>query len=150
MKRDKICFEFVTVTKLIKRYIDNSNGFKSAEKYTGNNIWLLGYMYHNMHHDIFQKDLEETFSVRRSTVSKAINLLVQKGFIKKEPVEYDARLKKLVLTEKALQISEIVTQQVEEAEKKFSSCLTDEEIDQLSGILLKIRSNFQNESESSG
>ena len=51
---------------VLKRYVDNSSGVKYAEKYTGSNHWILGYLFHNMDHDVFQKDLETEFSVRRS------------------------------------------------------------------------------------
>lgn len=143
----KICFEFMTLTRLIKRCIDNSTSMKCAEKYTGNNIWILGYLFQNMDHDVFQKDLEESFSVRRSTVSKAVKLMVQKGLIKREAVDYDARLKKLIPTEKAVQINEIITKYMAEIEEKFVCGLTDEEIEKLSEILFKIRKNFESDNE---
>lgn len=144
-EKEKICFDFITLASLIKRSLDNSAGMKYAEKYTGNNIWILGYLFHNQERDIFQRDIEEHFSVRRSTVSKAIKLMVQKGLIKRELVEYDARLKKLTPTEKAVQIGEIVNGQMKEIGDKFVGGLTHEEVEALSEILVKIRKNFEKE-----
>ena len=54
--------------------------------------------------EIFQKDIEDTFCVRRSSVTQIIQLLERDGYITRESVERDARLKKLVLTEKGSQI----------------------------------------------
>ena len=49
-------------------------------------------------------DLEKEFDITRSTASKNVDLLVENGFIVREQVDYDARLKKLVLTEKAKEV----------------------------------------------
>lgn len=144
-EKEKVCFEFMTLTRLIKRFLDNSSGMKYAEKYTGNNIWILGYLFQNTERDVFQRDIEEQFSVRRSTVSKAIKLMVQKGLIKREPVDYDARLKKLIPTQKAVQINEIITEQMKEVGDKFVGGLTKEEVETLSDILSKIKKNFEKE-----
>lgn len=141
--KEKMCFEFITFTNILKRYIDNSTAMKYAEKYTGNNIWILGFLFHNKDKDVFQKDIEEFFSVRRSTVSKAVKLMVQKGLIRREPVEYDARLKKLILTEKAMEINEVIESQMKDMGEKFTANLTDEEIEEFSRILGKIRKSFE-------
>lgn len=145
--KEKMCFEFMTITRVIKRYIYNSTEIKYAEQYTGNNIWILGYLFQNRDHDVFQKDLEETFSVRRSTISKAIKLMVQKDLIRKEPVEYDARLKKLILTENALKINDAIERHIKDMGEKFTLNLTEEEVETFSQILSKIRKGFEENSE---
>lgn len=48
--------------------------------------------------DLFQKDLEATLDVRRSTISSVLGLLEKKGYVRRESVCSDARLKKLTLT----------------------------------------------------
>lgn len=140
-----MCFEFMTTTRLLKRYIDNSAAVRYAEKYTGNNIWILGYLFHHRDTDVFQKDLEEAFSVRRSTISKAVKLMVQKGLVTREPVDYDARLKKLVLTHKAMEINEVIEEQMRELGGKFVVNLTDDEVKIFSELLGKIRKGFEND-----
>lgn len=145
--KKKVCFEIMTITNLLKRHVDNNTGMKCAERYTGNNIWILGYLFHNRDRDVFQKDLEEAFSVRRSTVSKAIKLMEQKELITRESVDYDARLKKLVLTEKALHINEAIKSQLVTMEEKIIFNLTDEEVVSFLQILSKIRKSLESESK---
>ena len=53
--------------------------------------------------DIFQKDIEEEFGLRPPTATALLKELEQRGLIRKEPVPYDARKKKIVVTEEALQ-----------------------------------------------
>ena len=57
----------------------------------------IGYIYF-MKRDVYQRDLENHFELRRSTVSSSLSVLEKKGLIKRLPVSHDARLKKLVLT----------------------------------------------------
>lgn len=138
-----MCFEFFALGNMLKRYIENSSGLKYVEKYTGSNQWILGYLFNNTGRDIFQKDLEEAFSMRRSTVSKAIKQMEQKELIRRESVDYDARLKKLVLTPKALELNEIVQKDLERIGNKLTEKLSDEQIEQFSGILKLIKENFE-------
>lgn len=140
---EEMCFEFFALGNMLKRHIENSSGLKYVEKYTGSNHWILCYLFNNMGQDVFQKDLEEAFSLRRSTVSKAIKQMEQKELINRESVDYDARLKKLVLTPKALELNEIVRNDLEQIGNKMTKGLSDEQIEQFSGILKMIKENFE-------
>lgn len=50
---------------------------------------------------VFQRDVEQAFTLRRSTATGILQLLEKNGLIRREGVPYDARLKSLVPTEKA-------------------------------------------------
>ena len=63
---------------------------------------ILGYLYWNPDRDVFQKDIEETFNITRSSVAGLVKLMEQKGYILRQSVQGDARLKKLCLTELGL------------------------------------------------
>ncbi|MDD3252205.1 MAG: MarR family winged helix-turn-helix transcriptional regulator [Lachnospiraceae bacterium] len=58
--------------------------------------------------DIFQKDLEEEYSIRPSTATELLKQMEKNGLIVREPTAYDNRLKKIVVTEKALRYQEQV------------------------------------------
>ena len=53
--------------------------------------------------DVFQKDVEEEFSIRPSTATELLKQMEKSGLIVREAAAHDNRLKKIVLTEKALQ-----------------------------------------------
>lgn len=61
--------------------------------------WIMGYLHHNQDREIYQKTIESEFGIRRSTVTTILQLMEKKGYITREAVEGDARLKKIVLTE---------------------------------------------------
>lgn len=77
---------------------------------------ILGYLYWHPDRDVFQKDIEGTFNITRSSVAGIVKLMEQKGYILRQSVEGDARLKKLSLTPLGAQACErsmAVFQQVE-------------------------------------
>ncbi|HJD03404.1 MAG: MarR family winged helix-turn-helix transcriptional regulator [Mediterraneibacter sp.] len=58
-------------------------------------------LFQSLKKDIYQKDIEKEFQIRRSTATGILQLLEKNGFVIRETVEWDARLKKLVPTAKA-------------------------------------------------
>ena len=96
----KLGFEIGRTSRLIKRILDNNSQKEYIDKVTGTHGWALGYFHRNRDKDIFQKDFEKEFDIRRSTASHILSLMEENGIITRESVPYDARLKKIVLTEK--------------------------------------------------
>ena len=139
----KIGWQIKVLSNLIKREVGIYGGEKYSDDLTGNNMFIIGYLAKNGDKDIFQKDLEEIFSVRRSTISATILRMEQKGFLTRESVAYDARLKKLVLTEKGRLIHEMIESKIAETEEKLSSCLSEDEKRILCSLLEKLRQNLE-------
>ena len=118
--RETIGFDIRTLSILIKRYIDGSATKQYVDNLTGTHGWVIGYLYDNRDHDVYQRDLETQFSIRRSTATGILQLMEKNELILREPVESDARLKKLMLTEKALDSHKMV----EEVRKRTEEQLT--------------------------
>ena len=55
-------------------------------------------LFQSLQRDIYQKDVEKEFQIRRSTATGTLQILEKNGFITREPVKQDARLKKLMPT----------------------------------------------------
>jgi DNA-binding MarR family transcriptional regulator len=53
--------------------------------------------------DLFQKDIEEKYSIRPSTASALLKKMIQAGLISREPLPQDQRLKRIIPTAKAQQ-----------------------------------------------
>ena len=86
----RLGFEIKTIANLIKREIDHYEEETYGENITGTNRYILLHLAHNTDCDIFQKDLEEVFSVRRSTMSAILLRMEEKGLLKRTSVDYDA------------------------------------------------------------
>lgn len=141
----KLGFEISRTSRLIKRYLDNDTTKLYIDKLTGTHGWAIGYFYHNRHRDIFQKDFEQEFNIRRSTASNILSLIEKNGLIKRESVPYDARLKKITLTDKAIDIQHIVDKSFGELEDTLKKGISDEELEVFYRVLDKINSNTERE-----
>ena len=116
--------------------------------------WIIRYLYENREQDIFQKDIEQRFAVGRSTVTNLIQLMEKKGFVKRESVKQDARLKKVILTEKGiadgydLTGAKLTSQEsfediVEHIEEELSEGISEEELHIFYKVLDRINQNVK-------
>lgn len=106
---------------------------------------IIAYLRDHNHIDIFQKDLEEEFQVRRSTMSKALTLLENRGYISREAVSNDRRLKKIVLTDKAESVATNINMYRKNLEEKMVENISAEELTSFKITLEKIKHNLKQE-----
>ena len=92
--------------------------------------------------DIFHKDIEEEFGLRPPTATALLKELEQRGLIRKEPVPYDARKKKIVVTEEALQYKDCVLKGLEELNQKLTAGISDEEMQVFFSVTDKMLKNL--------
>ena len=137
-----IGFEIRTLGNLIKRYFERHKP-EEFNQSTGVHGWAIRYFYENRERDIFQRDFEARFSIRRSTATNMLKLMEKNGLIKRESVDYDARLKKIVLTQKAIEIHKKATQNIEMLEKTLNNGITEQELNSFYSVLDKIKANLE-------
>ncbi len=144
MENRAIGFELKILSNMIKRKIVAIKATENAEQLTGMHGWIIGYLYDRREaKDVFQRDIEADFTIRRSTATGILQLMEKNGLLYREPVAYDARLKKLVLTTKAIQAHEATMKAIQELENNIKNGLTEEEIEQFFIILDKIKKNVE-------
>lgn len=141
-----IFFEMNKCTRLVKRYFDHNTDKAQFEKLTGAHGWAIGYFYHNRERDIFQRDFEKQCDVRRSSATEMLKRMEKNGMIRRVGVDYDARLKKIVLTDKAIEIQKTLEDKFEQLEKKLSKDISAEELETFFTVLSKIRNNIEEDS----
>lgn len=144
---ERISFKINVVSNLIMRNVDNiiSKKYKLMQNnsiVTGTTGKIIGYIYFNGQKDIFQKNIEEAFQIRRSTASKILKALEAKGFIIRIPCGDDGRLKKIILTEKALAFHNLVNNTIEYMELKILYGISEEELKIFLKVLDKIKNNI--------
>ena len=114
---------------------------------TGSNGWILGYLVGHDGQDVFQRDLEEHINIRRATVSKTIGLMVQKGLIERQPCPYDARLKKLVITDKGRRIHENCDHEIMLLEEDLRKGIPPEKLEIFFEVCEMMKDNLLSEDE---
>ena len=74
-----------------------------------------------------------------------IQLMEKKGYISREAVSYDARLKKLTLTSKAWEIHRLMLRNIIDHEDKMRRNIAEEELCVFFNVLEKIQRNLTDE-----
>ncbi len=148
MNREKeIGFVVRRLSNLIKRDVEKSRSRLGLDPVKGVNGWAISYFYENRDKDIFQKDFEDKFSIRGSTASRILKTLEQKGYIKRVSVDYDARLKKINLTDKALDIHKKILSEIDARENRLKKGLSDTELELFFSVINKLCDNMEEEND---
>ena len=92
--------------------------------------------------DVFQKDIEEEYSIRPSTATELLKQMEKNGLILRETVPYDNRLKRIVLTEKALQYRQQVVEDLTDLEETPTRGISEEDLDIFFGVIEKMMDNL--------
>jgi DNA-binding MarR family transcriptional regulator len=67
----------------------------------------------------------------------------KKGLIERHSVPHDARLKKLILTERARKVSELMIEDATQMEEKITRGFTSEELEYLLNCIQRMKNNIQ-------
>lgn len=132
-----------TLSNLIRRRVNSATEEHRIDRITGMQFWIIGYLYENIEKDIFQKDIETRFEIRRSTATKILQLMEKNGLIERQSVPFDARLKKIILTQMSIKITEGFQQKAMEIENQLTKGLTKEEIESFMAIINKMKKNIE-------
>ncbi len=135
--------EISKIHNLMRRDFCKTTQDAHLEEMTGKNGWIIGYLAERQGEDVFQKDIETSFSIRRSTVSNMLKLMEKKGYIRRESVAGDARLKKICLTRKALDTHRLLMEQIARKEALLRRNLSEEELQSFFAVLEKIHRNLE-------
>lgn len=144
LKIYSIGHEIKAINHVMQRKMLASATDKGVDKITVMHGWIIGYLFENKDKDVFQKDIESKFAISRSTVTNILKLMEKKGYIRRISVESDARLKKLILTDKGAEINSVLRQTIADNETRFNSVLTDEERKMFIYLVRKLRKGLEN------
>ena len=108
----RIGMEIRVLSKYMGRYLDDIHDIDCM--LSGPQGLIL--IYEN-DEEVYQKDIEKYFNIRRSTATGLLNSLEKNGYITKEPVENDKRMKKIKATEHAYSTVEKIDNHVIQLEK---------------------------------
>ncbi len=122
----RICKDIHRVSNKLGRKIDS---IICKQSLTHSQYAIISYVYNNIDNDVFQRDIEEEFGIRRSSVSAMLTTLEDKDYIIRSSVTQDARLKKISITERGMNIvikSRII---IETYEKSLLSNIPNDKLD---------------------
>lgn len=141
--KNEIGYQIRTLSNLLKRKVFEYAPLPDRFGLTGMQARIVAYLYENREMAIYQKDIEERFSIRRSTASRFLKALEEKEILERKTADFDGRLKKLSLTPHALAQHEKIAEKIQMIEQQAASGLTEEEIKQFIAIAEKIKQNLR-------
>lgn len=95
-----------------------------------------------VHEDLFQKDIEEEYSLRPSSATELLKKMEKDGLIRREATEYDARLKKIIVSEKALDYKDQVMEDLRLLEEDLTRGIDPADLDVFFSVIEKMIDNI--------
>ena len=131
--------------RIVHNYIDkyfHTSWEKAGIEPTRMQCATLHYLRLHQKEDVFQKDLEAAFSISGATVTNILKVMEKEGLILRVPMEKDARLKKIVMTEKGNQYDQVAYANVTRLETGMEKGFTEEEIARFRQYLDRMTQNI--------
>ena len=92
---------------------------------------------------VFQRDVEQAFSLSRSTATGILQQLEEKGLLRRESVPSDARLKNLVPTPRAAELDAEVRACLRQSEAVLTRGLSDGQVQLFKETLATMAANLE-------
>lgn len=93
--------------------------------------------------EVYQKDIEDEFSLRPSTATELLKAMERDGLIRREAVPQDARLKRIVVTDKALAYQQAVLADILGLEEELTRGVPPEEMEVFFRVMEKMLDNMR-------
>lgn len=140
----KLGLDISKINHIISRKMDASVISAIDDNLTISQAYVIDFICNEVKDkDVFQKDLESVFDLKRSSISLMLNNMEKSGLIERMLVKEDGRLKKIVLTEKSIKIYEKISDAIDLIENKLSENITEEEVKVFQNVLNKIRNSLE-------
>lgn len=105
--------------------------------------WIMVYLYGCRGTEVYQKTIETQFNISRSTVTAIVQLMEKKGYISREAVEGDARLKKIVLTRQGTEIAVKTKAMLDRLDRDLMENISNEERETFCEVSQKLIRNME-------
>lgn len=99
---------------------------------------ILFIYFESSQRQIYQKDIEERFDIRSSSVTSVLKLMESNGYLERISVAEDGRLKQIILLDKGIELQKSVYNSILKVEEKLSLALTKEEYDLFNTVIDKL------------
>lgn len=92
--------------------------------------------------ELFQKDIEEEYSLRPSSATELLKKMEKDGLIRREATEYDARLKKIIVSEKAMDYKDQVVADLTRLEEDLTRGISKADMEVFFRVIEKMIDNI--------
>ncbi len=143
--RDHIGFLSEELSRQVKMAVNRGVVSTGEDPVVVSRSWIMGYINAKSREGIvYQKELEKTFRMPKSTLADMLQTLEKNGLISRIAVENDARQKQIVMTEAGREFHQRTEQQINEVERAMKDGISEEDFEIFFSVLLKMRENVVN------
>lgn len=114
-----------------------------AENLTIHQCWILQHLTKNAGKEIYQKDIEQLFSIKRSTANQMLRTMEVRGFIRRTVSEEDARRNILTVTEEGIAACDHLVKKLYQFMLKLHGDIPQNELEQFQETLRKLWRNIE-------
>ena len=129
------------VSKLSNKLRRKIDAFSSRQDFSGSEGKVLHFILAQSG-DVFQKDVEEEYSLRPSTATELLKKMEKNGLIYRQAMPNDARMKKIIVTDKALQYKDIVMNDFLSLEEELTKGISPKDLDVFFDVIEKMMDNI--------
>ena len=140
-KKREIGYELRVIQRMIHHRVEKHRA-AHGDTLTFVQTRTLHFLQKHESDEVYQKDLEKELNIRRSTATEILNVLERDGYIERVSVEKDKRLKKLVVTQKARDLSERMCRDIEQMEKTLSKDISSDDLEVFYRVMDHIKKNL--------
>ena len=141
MESKEIAKDLKSIANLLKRRLDNAVSKVTTDNITGVQVLILGFI-NESESDVYQKDIEKQFDIRRSTVTNILHGMEKQELIIRKAVNNDARLKKILLTDKAKEIINVLNEEVTKTQQLLIKDIPEKDLEVYLLVIKKMKENL--------
>lgn len=146
-QKQRFGIEIKSLANMLQRNMDRHVRQSGFDELTVMHGWVIAYLYRNEGKEIFQKDLEKEFGIRSSSVTNVLQLMEKKGYIRRESVDYDSRLKRLVLLDTGRSFFHSLETMMKNMTYDTLEGIEDEKLDVFFEVIEKMKKNLKKQQE---
>lgn len=141
--RKIVGYEIKTLDNLITREILAIAKKEGYPNLTTVQIRIMRYLFKNQDKEIYQKDIEKNFVIRRSTASGILDTMEKNKMILRVASEFDLRTKKIVLTDKYINKIDFLEELIENFQDNLLKGISDNELNTFFSVIDKMKNNLK-------
>lgn len=110
---------------------------------TGNQCGFLLFLLSRTDTDTYQRDIEIEFNLRRSSATSVLKVMEKRGLIRRVSDSTDGRLKRILITEKGVNLGPIAERIIREFEAKLCQNIPQDDLDTAMRVIQLMKINLE-------
>ncbi len=145
MKQRRIALEIKKLVNQFKRRIlEMETRIDGAAQPTEMQREVIGFLFEHIgKQDVYQRNIEEEFNIRRPTATSILQRMEKNGMIVREADTADARWKRIILTDKSIRIVYKIGEELRLFEKAITRGIPKKDLDTFFAVLDQINQNMR-------